>query len=76
MTGASFVYVVTRRKGESIELETAHRRLEYARKELEHLRDDAKADGCRTILTQAGCCLRSQKGESVIYYEITKMELK
>lgn len=76
MNAKSNVYIVTRRKGNSIELETAHRRLEYARKQLDQLRDAAKIDGCRTILTQAGCCLRTQKGESIIYYEINKMELK
>lgn len=69
-------YVITRRKGDAIDLHETHRRLEHARKELARLRDEYKEAGSRTMLTQSGCCLRAQKGESVIYYEITKMELK
>lgn len=76
MTIYSHVYIITRRKGEAIDLLDAHRKLEHARKQLADMRDEYKAQGSRTMLTQSGCCLRTQKGESVIYYEINKMELK
>lgn len=76
MNATSKVYITTRRQGEAIEILDAHRRLEYARKQLDQLRDEAKAQGCRTLMTEAGCCLRTQKGDTVIYYEITNRELK
>lgn len=76
MTTTSKVYITTRREGERIEILDAHRRLEYARKQLEQLETEARKDGHRTVHTQAGCCLRVQKGDNVIYYEITNRELK
>ena len=76
MTYCSHVYIVTRRKGEAVDLLDAHRKLEHARKQIAALRDEYKAQGSRTVLTESGCCLRTQKGGSVIYYEINKMELK
>lgn len=76
MNATSKVYIVTRRKGEAVEILDAHRRLEYARKQLEQLCDEARAQGSRTMVTQAGCCLRVQKGDIITYYEITTRELK
>lgn len=76
MTGASFVYITTKRTGAGLEILDAHRRLEYARKQLDGLDQEARKTGHRTVRTQSGCCLRTQKGDTVNYYEITKKELK
>lgn len=77
MTIYSHVYIITRRHGCELEiLANAHRRLEFARKELADMEDAARKAGSRCMHTQAGCCLRVQKGDDVTYYEIIKRELQ
>lgn len=74
MTTTSHVYVVTKEE-KRIEILDAHRRLEYARGKLREIEEQARKEGARCLHTQAGCCLRVQKGDVVTYYEIKKTAL-
>ncbi|MCR5071176.1 MAG: hypothetical protein K6A62_04545 [Bacteroidales bacterium] len=77
MNTTCYVYITTRKpKDADLDILSVHRRLEYARKELDKIEDTAKAGGHRCVRTQAACCLRTQKGDTVTYYQITKRELK
>ena len=75
MTTTSHVYIVTKDERRT-EILDAHRRLEYARNQLREIEEQARKEGARCLHTQAGCCLRVQKGEVVTYYEITKAPLR
>ena len=76
MVGTCYAYITTKVRDGKTEILDAHRRLEYARKQLDDLETQAKTEGHRCMRTQAGCCLRTQRGDNVTYYEIIKRELK
>ena len=75
MNTTSFVHIVTKEEKKT-EILDVHRRLEYARNQLREIEEQASKEGGRCCHTQAGCCLRVQKGDTVTYYEITKKPLR
>lgn len=74
-TKTDSVYIITKEE-RRVEILDAHRRLEYARNQLREIEEQARKEGSRCCHTQAGCCLRVQKGDVVTYYEIKKAPLR
>ena len=74
-TKTDSVYIITKEE-RRVEILDAHRRLEYARNQLREIEEQARKEGARCLHTQAGCCLRVQKGDAVTYYEIKKAPLR